>query len=75
MPFRVLSIDGGGIRGIIPAVVLGRLEALTADHYNQAFEHVRSARAHRTYTEVHGLVVQILINQYTSKWTLGVGCG
>jgi hypothetical protein len=33
--------------------------ALTADHYNQAFEHVRTARAHRTYTEVHGLVVQI----------------
>lgn len=38
--------------------------ALTANHYNQAFEHVRAARAHRTYTEVHGLVVQIL------KWAI-----
>ena len=38
--------------------------ALTADHYNQALEHVRAARAHRTYTEVHGLVVQIL------KWAI-----
>jgi integrase len=38
--------------------------ALTADHYNQALEHVRRARAHRTYTEVHGLVAQIL------KWAL-----
>lgn len=28
-PVRVLSIDGGGIRGIIPALVLGELERLT----------------------------------------------
>jgi patatin-like phospholipase/acyl hydrolase len=26
MPFRVLSIDGGGIRGIIPALILAELE-------------------------------------------------
>lgn len=38
--------------------------ALTADHYNQALEHVRGARAHRTYTEVHGLVAQII------KWAI-----
>lgn len=37
---------------------------LVADHFNQALEHVRQERAHRTYTEVHGLVVQIL------KWAL-----
>jgi predicted acylesterase/phospholipase RssA len=28
-PFRILSIDGGGIRGIIPALVLARIEKLT----------------------------------------------
>jgi len=28
-PVRILSIDGGGIRGIIPAMVLARLEKLT----------------------------------------------
>ena len=28
-PVRILSIDGGGIRGIIPALILARIEKLT----------------------------------------------
>lgn len=42
--------------------------ALTADHYQQALEHVRSVRAYRTYTEVHGLVVQILKWAATNRY-------
>jgi hypothetical protein len=34
--------------------------ALIPDHYNQALEHVRTARSYRTYTDAHGLVIQIL---------------
>ena len=45
----------------IAAVPIG---GLTADHFNQALDHARAERAHRTYTEVHGLVVRIL------KWAL-----
>lgn len=38
--------------------------ALTANDFNQALQHVHRERAHRTYTEVHGLVVQIV------KWAI-----
>jgi patatin-like phospholipase/acyl hydrolase len=31
-PLRILSVDGGGIRGLIPALVLARLEELLASH-------------------------------------------
>jgi predicted acylesterase/phospholipase RssA len=36
--FRVLSIDGGGIRGIIPACVLVELEALVQRPLHQVFD-------------------------------------
>jgi patatin-like phospholipase/acyl hydrolase len=35
---RVLSIDGGGIRGIIPAIVLKRLEELTGRPTSDMFD-------------------------------------
>jgi hypothetical protein len=31
LSFRILSVDGGGIRGVIPALLLERFEALLAD--------------------------------------------
>lgn len=37
-PIRILALDGGGIRGIIPAMILARIEKLTgcsiADHFD-----------------------------------------
>lgn len=53
-------------RGRNHPVVLATIPigGLTADDYNQALEHVRRERAYRTYTEIHGLVVQIL------KWAV-----
>ena len=35
---RILSIDGGGIRGIIPAVVLSRLERQTGQRVADLFD-------------------------------------
>jgi uncharacterized protein len=37
-PVRILSIDGGGIRGIIPALVLARIEQLTKRPIAQLFD-------------------------------------
>lgn len=37
-PLRVLSIDGGGIRGIIPAMVLERIEAATGRPIARQFD-------------------------------------
>jgi len=37
-PIRILSIDGGGIRGIIPALVLARIEQLTNRPIAQLFD-------------------------------------
>lgn len=37
-PLRVLSIDGGGIRGLVPARVLARLEALTGQPVRRLFD-------------------------------------
>jgi uncharacterized protein len=37
-PVRVLSIDGGGIRGVIPAVVLGEIERRTGRSVPELFD-------------------------------------
>lgn len=37
-PRRILSIDGGGVRGVIPAVVLGALEARTGGLAREQFD-------------------------------------
>jgi uncharacterized protein len=38
MAFRVLAIDGGGIRGIVPAVLLDRLESLARRPVRELFD-------------------------------------
>lgn len=62
-----VTIIRRGRRHPVPIAELP-IGGLRADDYNQALEHVRRARAYRTYTEVHGLVVQIVkwavTNQY-----------
>lgn len=37
-PFRILSIDGGGIRGLIPALVLAEIERLTGRPIADCFD-------------------------------------
>jgi len=37
-PFRILSLDGGGIRGLIPALVLAELEQRTGKRTAQLFD-------------------------------------
>lgn len=37
-PFRILSIDGGGIRGLIPALVLAELERRTGRPVSECFD-------------------------------------
>src|SRR5947208_3607579 len=37
-PFRVLSIDGGGIRGVIPATVLTEIERRTGKPISRSFD-------------------------------------
>ena len=37
---NVLSIDGGGIRGIIPATILAEIEARTGKRISQLFENI-----------------------------------
>lgn len=37
-PLKVLSIDGGGIRGVIPATVLATLESLTGKPVSELFD-------------------------------------
>lgn len=39
-PFRILSIDGGGVRGIIPAVVLEQIEEELQKPIHEAFDMV-----------------------------------
>lgn len=36
----VLSIDGGGVRGIIPAVVLSEMERITGKHIYELFDYI-----------------------------------
>lgn len=38
MAFKILSIDGGGIRGIIPAVILGEIERTTGKPISSLFD-------------------------------------
>lgn len=37
-PFRVLAIDGGGVRGIIPALILQEIETITKSHISELFD-------------------------------------
>lgn len=37
-PFRILAIDGGGNRGIIPSIILMRLEQITGKHPTELFD-------------------------------------
>ena len=44
-PFRILSIDGGGIRGIIPAMVLADVERRTGRPISSLFDLIAGTSA------------------------------
>lgn len=37
-PFRMLSLDGGGVRGILPAVILSNIERVTGKRITELFD-------------------------------------
>ena len=60
---RAITVPRRALGGQV-AIADVPIGGLTANDYTHALEHVRRARAYRTYTEVHGLVVQII------KWAV-----
>lgn len=52
-PFRILSIEGGGIRGIIPSLILMKLEQITGRHTTELFDLLAG-------TSTGGLIVAVL---------------
>ena len=44
-PIKILSIDGGGIRGIIPAMLLAQIERRTNSHIAQLFDLIAGTSA------------------------------
>ena len=42
--FRVLSLDGGGIRGIFPAVILSEIEKVTNLIYDYLYNKINAEK-------------------------------
>jgi patatin-like phospholipase/acyl hydrolase len=64
---KILSIDGGGIRGIIPATILVELEKLTQKRISQSFDLIAG-------TSTGGILASVLSSNrnYTAKDALNI---
>lgn len=57
---RILSIDGGGIRGVIPCILLREIEKITQKHPTEIFDFI-------TGTSIGGIISLALTTPDTSK--------
>lgn len=60
-PFRILSIDGGGIRGIVPAEILVHLEALLREESGDPKFHLSNAFDLIAGTSTGGIIACLLL--------------
>lgn len=66
---RILSIDGGGVRGVIPAVLLAKLESITGKPTRESFDFVAgtSTGAILAAGVAAGVPAKVMVDMYLNR--------